>query len=284
MIVTAVAIETAAPQERITVDQLVDRATAYVETLVKQLSRVVAEERYVQEYLDSGVEGSRGSFVGAPKVRERRVLLSDLLLVKPPESSQWLMFRDVFDVDGRAVRNRESRLTRLFLESPDTITASERARQIADESARFNIRPIGTVDNPFLAIGFLQQAYRQRFRFTLGRRDASLGPNVWIVEYRETARPTITRGSGDTDVFARGRYLIDADGGKIVRADVTFVSLGAESSIATRFDRDDRLDVLLPAVMTFRRSVVASEVRGVATYSRFRRFEVGTEESIVKSP
>ena len=271
-------------QQATTVDRVLDRATVYVEDLFAKLSRVVAEERYVQEYLDAGVEGSRGSFLGSPKVRERRTLTSDLLLVKPSQSNDWLMFRDVFDVDGRAVRDRENRLAKLFLASPDTITTLERARQIAVESARFNIRQIGTVDNPFLAIGFLQTTYRQRFRFVLSRRDVSSGPNVWIVEYRETMRPTVIRGSGDKDIAARGRYAIDAGTGHVLRAEVVFAALGTESTIATRFEMDESLGTLVPAEMTFRRAVAGNEVRGVATYGRFRRFEVGTEESIVKNP
>ena len=107
-------------QQAFTVEQLLDRATSYVEDLVAKLSRVVAEEQYVQEYLLSGVEGSRGSFLGSPKVVERRTLKSDLLLVKPAGLDQWLVFRDVFEVDARPVRDRENRLAKLFLDSRDT--------------------------------------------------------------------------------------------------------------------------------------------------------------------
>ena len=76
---------------------------------ISKVTRVVAEEQYVQEYLDASVEGSRGNFQGAPRVRERRTLKSDLLLVKPAITEQWLSFRDVYEVDGRAVRDREDR-------------------------------------------------------------------------------------------------------------------------------------------------------------------------------
>lgn len=176
-----------------------------------------------------------------------------------------------------------ARLAKLFLESRDTATALERAHQIAAESARLNIRQIGTVDNPLLALGLLQRAYRQRFRFTMrGGRDASLGQNVSIVEFRETARPTIIRGSGDKDIFARGRYWIDAAGGQVIRAEVVFNALGTESTITTAFELDDRLRAYVPVEMRFRRGASTNEVRGVATYGRFRQFEVGTEETVQK--
>ena len=66
---------------------------------------------------------------------------------------------------------------------------------------------MGTVDNPMLALGFLQRVYRPRFRFTLRGRDAAVGPDVWIVEYRETARPTLMRGNDNKDII-RARQVL----------------------------------------------------------------------------
>ena len=269
-------------QQAFTVEQLLDRATIYVENLVARFSRVVAEEQYVQEYLLASVEGSRGSFLGSPRVAERRTLKSDLLLVKPAGLDQWFTFRDVFEVDARQVRDRENRLATLFLESRDTVTAIERANEIAKASAQFNIRPMGTVDNPMLALGFLQRVYRPRFRFTLRARDTAAGPEMWIVEYRETERPTLMRGSDNKDVFAHGRYWVDSGSGRIGRTEMVFTTLGTESSVTTSFEMDERLGTSVPVEMRFKRGGSRNEVRGIATYGRFRQFEVGTEETIRK--
>ncbi len=271
-----------ASQNAFTSDLLLDRATLYVADFISKVTRVVAEEQYVQEYLDASVEGSRGNFQGAPRVRERRTLKSDFLLVKPAITEQWLSFRDVYEVDGRAVRDREDRLAKLFLESRDTLTTLERATEIAAASAQFNIRPVGTVDNPLLGLGFLQRSYRDKFRFTVRGRDAAAGKDAWIVEFRETARPTIIRSVDNKDIVARGRYWIEAGNGAVVRSELAFGSLGSETSIATSFALDDRLLTYMPVEMRFRRDSKNSEVRGVATYGRFRRFEVGTQEVIRK--
>ena len=269
-------------QQAFTVEQLLDRATLFVEDLVVKLSRVVSEEQYVQEYLLSTPQGSRGTFLGSPKVAERRTLKSDLLLVKPAGLDQWFVFRDVFDVDGRPVRGREDRLSKLFLQSHDTVTAIERALEIAAASAQFNIRQIGTVDNPMLALGLLQRVYRQRLRFTLRGRDASVGPDVWVLEFRETGRPSIIRGSGNKDIFARGRYWVDAALGELHRTEVVFNALGTETTTTTTFAPDERLGTHVPTEMRFRRAASTNEVRGIATYGGLRRFEVGTEEVIQK--
>ncbi len=268
-------------QQVFTVEQLLDRSSAYVEDLVAKFSRVVAEEHYTQEYLIAAPEGS-GKFPGAPRMVERRTLKSDLLMVKPAGLDQWFIFRDVFEVDARAVRDRENRLTKLFLESRDTVTAIERAHEIATASAQFNIRPMGTVDNPMLALGFLQRVYRSRFRFTLRGRDTEGGTETWVVEFRETARPTLMRGTTNKDVVARGRYWVDAASGRVARAEVIFNSLGTDSTVTTSFEMDERLGTPVPVEMRFTRSGAKNEVRGIATYDRFRQFQVGTEESIRK--
>jgi hypothetical protein len=193
---------------------------------------------------------------------------------------QWFVFRDVFEVDARPVRDRENRLSKLFLESRDTVTAIERAHEIAVASAQFNIRDMGTVDNPMLAVGLLQRVYRSRFRFTVRERDASAGQDVWIVEFRETARPTLMRGTGNKDIFARGRYWVEAATGRVARSEIAFSAIGTESTVTTSFEMDERLGTPVPIEMRFKRGAAKNEVRGVATYGRFRQFEVGTEETL----
>ena len=83
------------------IDELIPRATAYVHDFVEKLSNVVAEERYEQE---------------TTSPRRTRVLVSDFLLVKHPGDTLWQTFRDVAEVDGMPVRDREDRITRLFLQ------------------------------------------------------------------------------------------------------------------------------------------------------------------------
>ncbi len=264
------------------VDAIIDRATAYVGEFVAGFSRLVAQEDYRQEFLRSGIQGSKGSFAGAPQVVERRHLRSDLLLVSLPESQGWQVFRDVFEQDGRAVRDRQERLSRLFVDGRSTTTALDQATQIAAASAQFNIRPMGTVDNPLMALGFLQEPVRARFRFTDRGFDASVGANARVVEFRETARPTINRRAGDKDIFARGRFWIVPDTGEIVRSEVGFSALGSETSVATDFAYDDRLGTRVPAEMRFKWATSNTEIRCTATYGDFRRFEVHTEEAIQK--
>ena len=77
-----------------------------------------------------------------------------------------MCFRDVFEVDGKPVRDREDRLQKLFLApSPDAYAQLVR---IKEESARYNI---GSVDRninlPLFALQFLRAEHRTRSRFKI---------------------------------------------------------------------------------------------------------------------
>jgi hypothetical protein len=83
--------------------QFLARVVDYVTVYRERYSGIVAEEDYRQS-------------TPASQVRLR----SDLLLVKNPEDEGWVSFRDVFEVDGSRVRDREDRLqkpTRAFVAS-----------------------------------------------------------------------------------------------------------------------------------------------------------------------
>ena len=67
---------------------------------------------------------------------------------------------------------------------------------MARESERYNLSNIGTLDQPLLAVGFLQSRYVNRFRYTVGEVEKYAGAYVRYVAFRESARPTIIRTSG----------------------------------------------------------------------------------------
>ena len=127
------AVRAAQNADVVTIEQLLERAGAYVVDFEARFSNVVTEERYVQESTDArnNLPASRtaGMITGGtqPNIR-RRELKSDFLLVKLSETDERLPFRDVFEVDKRRVRDREDRLSKLFLHP--TGSTLEQARRI----------------------------------------------------------------------------------------------------------------------------------------------------------
>src|SRR5262249_10281388 len=160
----------------------------------QQFSNVVADELYVQDSLGTLpiIPTGRGGTMSAPPPQSRhREVKSDFLLVKIGPA-EWLPFRDVYEVDGQKIRDREERLAKLFLQR--SATSMEQARQISAESSRYNLGAMQrTINTPILSLLYLQLDVQPSFRFTLGKRDLDSGENVWIFDYKESGRPTLVR-------------------------------------------------------------------------------------------
>jgi hypothetical protein len=251
--------------------ELVERAGAYVSRFLAAFSNVVAEEHYEQE---------------ATTAPRRRTLRSELVLVRYPGAGAWHVFRDVLEKDGRVVAGaREGRLAALFLGPAEQ--ALPRAQEIAAAGARHNIHDIGTLNNPLLVLAFLQRDYRERFRFTLTTLGQSLGPNIRTVQFEEVRIPTLLRLGGNLNMPARGYVWIDeAADGRVVKTELrvgqrdlahSSMTWRPPSTITTTFGLDEKLGIDVPLDMRDHYALEHVEVRGVATYSRFRRFPVGPD-------
>ena len=257
------------------VGSILDRASAYVEEFQRRFGSMVAEERYeqsVQEPMTLGAR-TRGQF-------ERVTLVSDFLLVQVPGEG-WTPFRDVFERNGQKVRDREERLTKLFLEGSSR-SSFDQARQIMLESSRYNIGNIErTINQPTLPLLFVTPALRDHFRFELGKRDPEEGT---IVEFHEVKRPTYVSDRQGSDMPSTGRYWVDETTGAIRRTELDVIHTAVEAHIKVAYRLDEGLALWVPARMDERykdrRSI--SEVRGTATYSRFRKFQVSTSEEVAQ--
>ncbi len=126
-------------------DVILARAATYVSSFIERFANVVAEEHYVQDTLGNlpaVALGGRSSIQVGVQSRHRE-LKADFLLVKMGPAD-WLPFRDVFEVDGAAVRDREQRLQKLFVQSKAETRWRRRrkspARARATTSARCSAR------------------------------------------------------------------------------------------------------------------------------------------------
>jgi hypothetical protein len=259
--------------------ELLNRVTAYVESFQRNFGSVVAEERYEQAIRRA--PGANGSSVqrggGGPT---ETVLVSDFLLVQVPGEG-WLPFRDVFERDGKQLRDREERLATLFLKG--SRTAFEQARAIMNEGARYNIGNVSrNINVPTLPLPFLTAQHRHRFEFKAGKRDDA--DEGVAIDFKETGRPTFISTTNDRDLPVYGRFWVDERSGTILRTEVHAVDTGLEAHIVVSYQLDAVTGLMVPARMEerYRRARDPMEVRGVATYSRFRRFQVSTSEEIAR--
>jgi len=286
----AIAVAASQPPARVPLDVLLDRAGWYLDSFVDEFENVVAEELYIQ---DSSVllpsfspagRGRGGSMVPpspSEMLRARhRNLRSDFLLVKSLETSALVPFRDVIAVDGVTVRDREARLAKLFMNA--STDAMAQAEHIGEEGARYNLGNMrSTLGNPVLALGVLQRSYQSRFRFSLGKDDKAAGAGVVVVEYKEVVSPAMVRGEGARDLMSHGRLWIDTAGGRVVKTELQVEQPAVRAIITTTFQHEDRLGIAVPLEMRERYTFTnGNRVNTVATYGRFRRFDVSAAEEI----
>ncbi len=259
------------------------RAAAYVVEFQRQLSGVVAEEQYVQDVRYPLATGTRFSLLA-----RHRELKADLLLVKPAGADRWIQFRDVFDVDGKAVRDRNERLMHLFL-APDASSASQ-VQRITDESSRYNIGNLyRTVNVPVLALVILDPGNQARFKFKRSDHREPLlehgpikSPDLWVVDYQEVQKQTIIRTTGGRDLAARGRFWIEPATGQVVASELVAEDMTIKGIIDVDYAIEPAMDLLVPVSMRERYDIHhdGSRVDGEASYTRFRRFQVKVDEKL----
>ena len=109
-----------------TLSDVMLRAHDYVVGYEKDLSGVMSEERWVQR-----IVARDGQIVA------ERTLRSDYLVFQLPPNEDWFNFRDVFEVDGQPVADREQRFRELFTRGPSSVI--QQAMKIAAENARYNL-------------------------------------------------------------------------------------------------------------------------------------------------
>lgn len=262
--------------QEVDVFALVDRASAYVDRFQQDFGSVVSEERYEQT-----LRPSPGNLTSTRRQGPvHTVLRSDFLLVQVPGEG-WLPFRDVFERDGDQVRDREERLARIFLSGGRD--AFEQGRAVMNEGARYNIGNVSrNINVPTLALVFLTDRHRHRFDFKLGKRDDS-APGV-VVEFKERTRPTFVRTEGNRDLPVQGRLWLDESSGTVLRTELEAIDTAVEAHITVTYEREATLGLWVPARMEerYRRRRDPMEVHGLATYSKFRRFQVSTSEELAK--
>jgi hypothetical protein len=277
MVAGALATSQAQRGARPDTSELLAKVAAYVARFTEVFTSVVAEERYVQQASGRVAVSGSGrladtSVVGA----DRRELVSDFLLIRLPEVGRWAPFRDVFQVNGRPVRRREERLLALLTRPTDS--GISMAQAITEESARYNIGEVErTINMPLLALGFLDARQQGRFRFKVEKEDPGVRPGAWALSYREQEKPTVVTTPDGRNLFASGTVWV-MPSGEIVRTELGFLKEGLHALVTATFTRDERFGVLVPREMDEVYTLRKSEVRGHATYSRFRKFVVTSSE------
>jgi hypothetical protein len=277
--ILAVAVAVAAhAQEPPSLAEVLKQSAAYVDEFRRQLSGIATEEIYRQEVINTG------RFVNSLMTNPKRRLRSELLLVKPAGSDRYVELRDVFEVDGAPLDNRQGRLEKLLQEP----TAGSRIAAIIDESARYNIGSVTrNINTPLMALQFLDASNQRRVEFKHVEKAAPVFPakqdqafnesavfrvstEMWNIEFRERGRGTMIRTPGGDDLPARGRFWINPSNGSVLISEITLGG-GVDATVTVSYQSEPLMGFLVPVEMREVYSRSGERIIGHAEYGKFRQ-------------
>lgn len=271
---------------------VLSRAATYVERFADRVSGFVTAESYVQDvFLPMNRFGSRPGGMrpyGGPLHRE---LKADLLLVRPIGSDGWMQFRDVTEVDGKRLKDRNDRLAKLFLE-PSNSTASQ-SRKIMAESARYNIGDIErNINLPVLALAVLDRRMQAGFEFSypkaddkpnLPKRPAFVPPDdALLVSFIETQPHTMVASPQGKNLPSNGHFWLDRGTSQIYMTEIGIDDVWLRAQIFVAYGTVDGINLPVPIEMfeRYENKLNGTRVEGSATYADFREFKVAVDEDI----
>lgn len=271
LVVSAVRL---AAQDAVPLDELMRRVGAYVASYEREMTNVVAEEWYVQYTSGAGAMA-------------RRTTRSDVGIVLDTYSG-WMTLRDVFEVDGKSVRDGENRIAQLLIQREANRADPRLAEQIVKEGARFNLDPPDlklprTINAPMIVLKFARLQNQARSTFRLERRGMRDAEPTVLVAFRERARPRLITSPDQAE--ASGTLLVSAATGEVLETELRLLTGDTSVTVQTRFDRPTPTSPRLPVRMKETYSVaplrqLTRTLEAEATYSRFRTFGVVTSTNV----
>jgi hypothetical protein len=260
------------------------KAAAYLADYEKTFSVVVSEEHYAQSFSQRLVQPTR-YVTTLPVVTRRRATRAEVIMMNVGENA-WVAFRDVFEQDGKPVRDRDERLQRLFLQPSGQapVDAMAQAKRIVDESARYNLGSLQrNINVPTMALTYLHRGNQTRSTFTWEGRDDVNGAQAAVLAFAERGLPTVIQ-SDKGDLPATGRFWIDPASGRVLKSEIVVQGTASKTEITVTYGPAPRLSVWVPVSMKEHYALKAGgEISAEAKYSNFRQYAV-IVESRVYSP
>ena len=258
-------------------NDVMKNAAEYVAAFQRQFSGIAAEETYRQETMNPQRSAASG--------QRRRSLRSDLLLVRPDGADRYVELRDVFEVDGEPVRDRQQRLERLRGDAQ----GSDKLAAIIRESARYNIgRVERNVNTPLMPLSFLNKSSQTRFKFTHAEKSQPVfgdkeqaqandlavfrvATEMWTVKYEERSKNTVIKTPDGRDLPVHGRFWINPSTGAVLISELIAPGVGVYATITTSYQSEPLMGFLVPIEMRELYLTDRERITGSASYGRFRQ-------------
>lgn len=253
-----------------TLDVVLDRLSAYLRDYETKAFELAAEEDFEQSIKRR--QGYGGDTVA------RRKIKSTFFLVRLPNGEAWVGFRDVSSVNGHSVKREGRSISGLLNERTDDAYAE--AEAITRENAKYNIGTVyRTINVPLQVLELMHPQLRSRFSFRMTESTRVAGEDAVVIEYTEQVLPSLISDGFGGDVRANGRLWVNPESGAVLRTELGFHGASTaylkEVLIRVDFQRDRKLQLLLPSELDETYGLEIEVLRGHASYRNYRRFETG---------
>ena len=212
-------------------------------------------------------------------VRTVRALTSEIALVRNSAAvGGWLAFRDVMEVDKKPVSDRGDRLRALVDQREPDLAA---AKRISDENARFNVGPVRRTFNvPTATLFFFTPNNLRRFAFKRKSVEPIDGIAALVVEFHETAKPTLVMTSAGKDVPSSGTLWIDPVDGRVLKTRLVltgYAGIGSSATVEVTYQHHPDFEMWVPSSMHEEYVTGFGQITAHAEYVDFRRFQTSTK-------
>ncbi|MDQ1557206.1 MAG: hypothetical protein QOD32_266 [Pyrinomonadaceae bacterium] len=282
--------------------------SAELEELIRRASLSVNEYKARFKDLTVDEEQKIEEYDGEGKLKRQRRIVSELVIYQSQlDASLAAEYRNVREVDGKAIAKREERLVNLFGRLGKADSVKKELDRISRESRRYDLET--SLYNQTLDQGLpLGERVRASFRFTSAGRERINGREVVVVQYQQVAQspeitfkvslPPVLKGA---EPLFRGRLWVDAETAQLWREErewtLRLPSL-ASPLVFMRFEFDyaaSRFGILTPqriVVSTYNRGRTGADKQPelllsgkvVFEYGGFRRFDVNAPDASLNPP
>jgi len=247
----------------LSVKALLEKASQYVSGYQREFAFLVADE-HVEQRTNQPAPGEASS----------RTTRGELFLTYLGAERRWISVRDVAEVDGRPVSDREDLAALLRRSSIAAV-----APRIITHNARYNLgNVVRNFNEPTIALLVLAAPRVTQFRFSMGPIDRH-GPGLTLVTltFREFEEPTLIRSTTGAAAFATGEVTIEAETGRVRRTQLVVKDGSTVAELTTTFEANEAVGLWVPAWFderyTARRDNRDELITSKAHYTNYRRFE-----------
>jgi hypothetical protein len=253
-------------------DEVIQKIADYVGDYGEKASAFVGIENYTQQF----------NRPDSPTMMRPRKVVAEFAIVKPSDSTTWVGFRDVVEVDGQKVSDRRDRLQQIVTSS--TGTASEAARLTA-ESARYNVGPITRNFNvPTTTMFFFEPRNIKRFTFTKKGKKKIDGVETWELEFKETQKPTMIVTRDGRDVPCEGSVWVVPADGTIVQTRLRLRGFSDQNTMTPQGSSAPNRPTANPNAPTGGREALAISGAGQSIDTNLMESEASIEVTYKKDP